>query len=126
MSETKLLTKEERCEGRVIDSNGRHSHQCTKRHQPNSRFCKTHDPEIRKARYTKWWEAERDAKEKAEKQAEAARKLTEHKAACFDELLAACKKVVEWYENSGPSDPAPGSAEIWSVCRRAVKNAERS
>ena|SRR6266404_8839770 len=42
-------------------------------------------------------------------------------------LLDACKLVVEWYENSGPADPdheSLGSHELWSTCKKAIKQAE--
>ena len=44
-----------------------------------------------------------------------------------DVLLEACKLVVEWYENSGPADPdreSLGSHELWSTCKKAIKQAE--
>ena len=35
-------------------------------------------------------------------------------------LLEACKAVVKWYEDSGATDPAPGSVELWAQCRKAL------
>lgn len=113
-----LPSKEERCEGRLWDSGGFFGHQCEKRHQPGSRFCKTHDPEIQKqklkARGAKW-QAEWDAKEKATREAEVARKLAEHKAACFDELLAACKAVLDHVQDDQERQPP-------SMCRLCYSN----
>ena len=47
-----------------------------------------------------------------------------HLLASAPELLEACKKVVAWYENSGNQDPAPGSLELWSACKKAISKAK--
>jgi len=47
-----------------------------------------------------------------------------HLMASAPELLEACKAVVTWYENAGNADPAPGSVELWSLCRKAIAKAE--
>lgn len=39
-------------------------------------------------------------------------------------LLAACKAVVAWYENSGSTDPCAGAVELWAAARKAVRKAE--
>ncbi len=39
------------------------------------------------------------------------------------DLLAACRAVVTWYENSGSADPAPGSVELWVTARAAIARA---
>lgn len=46
---------------------------------------------------------------------------------CHQELLEACKLVIEWYENSGASDPdrqSLDSAALWSTCKKAIQKAE--
>ena len=40
------------------------------------------------------------------------------------QLVAACETVVNWYENAGTSDPAPGSVELWVQCREALAAAK--
>lgn len=53
--------------------------------------------------------------------------LLVHAVNSQQELLDACKLVIEWYENSGPADPdreSLGSHELWSTCKKAIKKAE--
>ena len=38
------------------------------------------------------------------------------------ELRKVSKAVVKWYENAGNADPAPGSVELWSIARAALKD----
>jgi len=44
--------------------------------------------------------------------------------AAAPELLKACKSVIQWYEDSGNTDPAIGSVELWSQCKKAIAKAE--
>lgn len=74
------------------------------------------------------WEAGWDAKSKEAAQAEAARKLTEHKAACFDDLLAACKKAHAMMDSMDETDArcTTGFGYVEDALFEAIAKAERS
>jgi hypothetical protein len=56
-----MMPQDERCQGRVWDSDGFYSHQCSRRaivERDGKRYCKIHDPEYKaqknKERHEKW------------------------------------------------------------------------
>ncbi len=86
------------CCARVLGNNGWSGHKCTNKakvERDGRHYCGTHDPEAIKRKrdaQNQKWDEERKAKYLKFQKQQAAEKLRDHKAACFDVLLSEMKR----------------------------------